>query len=303
MGQETRVAQHGKSGRVPQGPERDVLNIVPEGAGPRRATSKGGVIYSVRASGAQAFRAKEHFARIMLAPMRRLKASLGNDRMYEYDALAGSLIVTPANVENAMSWSSTMESVIIALTPEALDELAVQEFGSARVELQPPPFGTVDPATLQIAEFLKVELMRQEPSSELFVDSMITAFGIHLLRNYSNLRKPPTVVTGGLSGRGARAVEKFLAENFSRPVTIAELAEVAGLSRRHFMQAFTRTFGKPPHQYLIAMRLNFAEALLRKGELAIVEVAYLSGFSSQSHLTAVMKQYKGLTPAAIRRSK
>ncbi len=45
--------------------------------------------------------------------------------------------------------------------------------------------------------------------------------------------------------------------------------------RRSFQTAFRRhypIFGKLPHQYPIAMRLNFAEALLRKGELAIVEM-------------------------------
>ncbi|WP_244604345.1 AraC family transcriptional regulator [Mesorhizobium japonicum] len=36
--------------------------------------------------------------------------------------------------------------------------------------------------------------------------------------------------------------------------------------------------------------------LLVDGELAIAEVAYLAGFSDQSHLAATMKRYRGRTP-------
>jgi len=52
----------------------------------------------------------------------------------------------------------------------------------------------------------------------------------------------------------------------------------------------------PPHRYLINLRLDFAEKLLVDGELAIAEIAYLAGFSDQSHLAATMKKYRGRTP-------
>lgn len=303
MRQETGVEVRRKSSLDRQGQEREVLRIIPESAGPRLATLTGGAIYSVRPPRALAFQAKEHCARIMLAPSPELKASPESDHVREHYALAGTLVINPANVDGTLSWSGTMESVVIALTPEALDELAVQEFKSGRIELQPPPLGTVDTRALHIAELLKLELRNREAPSELFIDSLITVFGIHMLRNYSNLREPLPVVTGGLSAGSARTIREFLDENFSRPLTIAELAAVAGVSRRHFIRTFARTFGKPPHQYLIQMRLDFAESLLLKGELSIAEVTYLSGFSSQSHLTAIMKHYRGLTPAAVRRSK
>ncbi|WEX09531.1 AraC family transcriptional regulator [Chelativorans sp. AA-79] len=48
------------------------------------------------------------------------------------------------------------------------------------------------------------------------------------------------------------------------------------------------------------LRLSFAEKLLVETEMTIAEVAYLSGFSSQSHLTSAMRRYKKVTPALIR---
>lgn len=48
---------------------RYVLDIIPESAGPRRATAQGSVIYSVCGPGSQTFLAKEYSAGIVLAPM------------------------------------------------------------------------------------------------------------------------------------------------------------------------------------------------------------------------------------------
>jgi AraC family transcriptional regulator len=57
-----------------------------------------------------------------------------------------------------------------------------------------------------------------------------------------------------------------------------------------------------PHQYLVDLRLAQAERLLVESELSIAEVAFGCGFSSQSHLTTVMRRHKNMTPAQIRRT-
>ncbi|WP_136616629.1 MULTISPECIES: helix-turn-helix domain-containing protein [Mesorhizobium] len=110
-------------------------------------------------------------------------------------------------------------------------------------------------------------------------------------------------VKGGLSVRSARRVQAFLNENFSRKLALAEMAAVCGLSPYHFVRAFSRTFGAPPHQYVLDLRLDFAERLLADSRMTIADIAHLSGFSSQSHFTTVMKKYRGVTPLQARLSK
>ncbi|WP_244731064.1 helix-turn-helix domain-containing protein [Mesorhizobium sp. 113-3-3] len=53
-----------------------------------------------------------------------------------------------------------------------------------------------------------------------------------------------------------------------------------------------------PHQYGLSLRLDFAEKLLAERP-PFTDLAYLSGFSSQSHLTTAMKKYRNLTRAPI----
>ncbi|WP_353654475.1 helix-turn-helix domain-containing protein [Mesorhizobium sp. C089B] len=53
-------------------------------------------------------------------------------------------------------------------------------------------------------------------------------------------------------------------------------------------------------QYLLRLRLDFAEKLLIESDLSIAEVAHLSGFSDQSHLTVTMSRYRNRTPRQVK---
>ncbi|MET2830938.1 AraC family transcriptional regulator [Mesorhizobium shangrilense] len=117
------------------------------------------------------------------------------------------------------------------------------------------------------------------------------------------MQQPALNVKGGLSVRSARRVQEFLNENFSRKLALAEMAAVCNLSSYHFVRAFSRTFGAPPHQYVLDLRLDFAEGMLADSRITIADIAHLSGFSSQSHFTTVMKKYRGVTPLQARLSK
>ena len=113
-------------------------------------------------------------------------------------------------------------------------------------------------------------------------------------------RQPQLNVKGGLSVRSARKVQEFLNENFSRKLVLGEMAAVCGLSPYHFVRAFSKTFGAPPHQYVLDLRLDFAERLLADSRMTIADIAHLAGFSSQSHFTTVMKKYRQVTPLQAR---
>ncbi|WP_404927705.1 helix-turn-helix domain-containing protein [Mesorhizobium sp. ORM16] len=116
-------------------------------------------------------------------------------------------------------------------------------------------------------------------------------------------RQPLLNVKGGLSVHSARKVQEFLNENFSRKLALAEMAAVCGLSSYHFVRAFSKTFGMPPHQYVLDLRLDFAERLLADSRMTIADIAHLSGFSSQSHFTTMMRKYRQVTPMQARVAK
>ncbi len=93
-----------------------------------------------------------------------------------------------------------------------------------------------------------------------------------------------------------RRVTNFIESNADNPITLADLAREAGLSRMHFAAQFRKATGLRPHQYLLQRRVEKAKTLLATSSAPIAEVALSVGFSSQSHFTGVFKRLTNHTP-------
>jgi AraC family transcriptional regulator len=79
------------------------------------------------------------------------------------------------------------------------------------------------------------------------------------------------------------------------------VAKASGLSPSHFARRFKSATGAPPHQYLMAMRVERAKRRLLARE-PIAEIALECGFTHQEHLTRVFRRLTGMTPASYRRA-
>ncbi len=101
----------------------------------------------------------------------------------------------------------------------------------------------------------------------------------------------PTIHTG------TKMVRDFLNDNHHRNVTLDECAKLTGTSKFHLHRSFVAELGVPPHQYLSGVRISRARDLLRGG-VRPADVAGLTGFCDQSHLTRVFTDIVGLTPGA-----
>ena len=87
-----------------------------------------------------------------------------------------------------------------------------------------------------------------------------------------------------------------------RSWTVSELARTAALSRSAFFERFTRTMGVPPMEYLLAWRMTVAKDLLRRHDLALVEVAGRVGYGSASSFSTAFSRHVGQPPSAYARS-
>jgi AraC-like DNA-binding protein len=92
-------------------------------------------------------------------------------------------------------------------------------------------------------------------------------------------------------------VRDLLESRYSEDVTIATVADVAGMSRVHATRQFTVAYGMPPHAYLNQIRIRHAKQLLLAGASA-AQVAVDVGFVDQSHFTRRFKRSVGISPLA-----
>jgi AraC-like DNA-binding protein len=89
---------------------------------------------------------------------------------------------------------------------------------------------------------------------------------------------------------------------YVEPLTVADMAAAAGLSRAHFSREFRRAFGVSPHAYLLTRRLERAAALLRSTDNSVAEVCLGVGLQGVGSFTTSFKRAFGKTPTAYRAS-
>jgi len=98
--------------------------------------------------------------------------------------------------------------------------------------------------------------------------------------------------------RALRHISRRISEG---PVTVSELARVAGMSRSKFADVFRRMVGSPPHAYTTELRMWMAQSALSGSRATAASIANSLGFSSPQHFSRAFKATTGLTPNEYRK--
>jgi AraC-like DNA-binding protein len=118
------------------------------------------------------------------------------------------------------------------------------------------------------------------------------------MRRASAARQEPTPA---LPAWRMRLVESYIEKHIGRPIPVADLGALAGLSEAHFSRAFKLSYGEPPHAYIVRRRVEFAAQLMLASRDPLSEIALKCGFHDQAHLTRQFRRFTGEPPAAWRR--
>ena len=92
----------------------------------------------------------------------------------------------------------------------------------------------------------------------------------------------------------------FIESHFASDVTLAEISDIAGVSRYHMVHAFGVTTGHSVMRYVRARRLTEAARALAKGAPDILMVALDAGYGSHEAFTRAFRDQFGLTPDRVR---
>ncbi|MFD0857849.1 GlxA family transcriptional regulator [Roseovarius aquimarinus] len=93
---------------------------------------------------------------------------------------------------------------------------------------------------------------------------------------------------------------RLMEENLARPVRIARLADIVGLSERQFERLFRSALQKSPSAFYMDLRLQAAYRSLVTTTSTLEEIAESMGFSSQGHFGRAFKAWCGKSPMKVR---
>jgi AraC family transcriptional regulator len=110
-------------------------------------------------------------------------------------------------------------------------------------------------------------------------------------------RKPAT--RQEIYRRLSRAVD-YLHTAYQRDLRLDELAEVACLSRFHFLRLFRACYSHSPYHYLQLLRLQKAQSLLRHTRRPVSDIALELGFENLSSFSRLFRQRHGLSARQYR---
>ena len=96
------------------------------------------------------------------------------------------------------------------------------------------------------------------------------------------------------------SVVRYVDENYTEPITTAELAEMCYLSEGHFCRFFKSATGKTPLEYVNEYRIEKAATLLVGTDATVTEIALSVGFSDVNYFSRMFRRIKGIAPGAYR---
>ena len=95
-------------------------------------------------------------------------------------------------------------------------------------------------------------------------------------------------------------IQIWMQDNFSKTVTITELATHFGMSVRTLNRRFKSALGKAPLDYLQNLRLNATRELLQTTNLTLAEIANRCGYQDVVHLSKLFHRHFNTTPGVYR---
>lgn len=96
-----------------------------------------------------------------------------------------------------------------------------------------------------------------------------------------------------------RAVQ-YIAEQYSYPITVEDVAVYTGVSRSYLFRLFREKMKQSPKEYLLEYRIRQACQLLNQTDLPVGSIAHSVGFEDNLYFSKVFRKYKSCTPSEYR---
>jgi AraC-like DNA-binding protein len=126
------------------------------------------------------------------------------------------------------------------------------------------------------------------------------AAGLDLLGRFveQHMESEPVVA----SDDGVEQALRFIRNHSHRPLSVRQVAEAVGMTRRTLERRFAQSVGRTPREELELLRVRRARKLLMDTRRPVKEIAYLCGFREPRGLIRACRRWLGMVPGKLRAS-
>ena len=142
------------------------------------------------------------------------------------------------------------------------------------------------------AKYLQQEKHTQSP----FENLLLNVFNKFLKEKGSGTRKPPA---------WAKELKEIIQDQIDTNLSLSlkEISKNLEVHPSYLSREFSKYFEDLSFgEYIRKLRIEKATQLMHSPKYALTEIAYLTGFSDQSHFARIFKKYTGKSPSAYRKS-
>lgn len=98
-----------------------------------------------------------------------------------------------------------------------------------------------------------------------------------------------------------RPMIQYIVANFAEPITVAQIAQAGGVSKRECYRRFRSILGQTPLEFLIRHRLTVAFYQLSVTSQSVSQISEACGFPSASYFTKQFKKLFDISPGQVNR--
>lgn len=224
----------------------------------------------------------------------------GEGRVEIAEVDTGALSIVPAGSVFEWSTRGPIEFAHLYLSPGIVRQISAEEFGRDITSLCLEARLGMRDLLLQ-ALFLAMldETAKLTAASRLYLDTLLHALTMRLLRGYANAPFAPLRLRHSLAPMRLRRVLDFIEANLAQDIALADLAAVASSSPFHFSRAFATVTGTSPYAYVLDRRIERAKTLLCDSA-PVATVARQCGFHSAGQFSRMFKRATGCSPIRYR---
>jgi two-component system response regulator YesN len=95
-------------------------------------------------------------------------------------------------------------------------------------------------------------------------------------------------------------IRTHVENNYSRPISLSDAAQLVGLEPKHFSKSFHQRVGIGFKQWLTSFRVQKAMECIARGDQSLTEIALMVGFEDFRTFERAFKGHTGVTPREFR---